>query len=86
MGLPIDHDANLCAIASHMGWMPSLLAKNHRAAKPCNACRHFSMRMIKNNEADSFGHLIPYCNHPDLPGDSGLQTQFLSSCNEWGAK
>ena len=54
--------------------------------KPCNTCDHFEMRMIKANESDSFGHLLPYCNNPQLPGDGGQRTVPNASCHHWRAK
>lgn len=81
---PLDSALSLIAEAG-MGWK---LVHNAEfwTGKPCNACEHFEMRMIKANESDSFGHLLPYCNHPQLPGDGGLRTVPNASCHHWRAK
>lgn len=82
-----DHENAQHVIAdAGMGWKPPLQAKTFWLGKPCRACRSFAMRMIKSSESDSFGHLLPYCNHPMLPGAGGCRTQMLSSCDHWSAK
>lgn len=81
-----DHAIPLNVIAAAgMGWR-HFDFRDALLGKCCNTCRHFEMRMIKSNESDSFGHLLPYCNHPTLPGDGGQPTEPVSSCNNWSAK
>lgn len=69
-----------------IGWKSVLAAKTFWNGKPCRACSNFEMRMIKARETDAFGHLLPYCTNPLLPGAGGYQTQILSTCDHWSAK
>lgn len=80
-----EYQAILSVIAdAGMGWAPPLRAMNS-SRRACSACTHFEMRMIKSGKSDSFGHLLPWCNHPKL-GDRGAPTQTGASCSEWSAK
>lgn len=86
-------DSGLAAIASAgIGWQPEVAAKMLCKDKPCRDCKHFEMRVIRANETDTFGHLLPYCTNPMLPGygwqhgDGWQQTQTLSTCDHWSAK
>lgn len=80
-----DYQAALSVIAdAGMGWAPPPRAMT-ASRRACCTCAHFEMRMIKSSKSDSFGHLLPWCEHPKL-GDRGAPTQTSASCNEWGAK
>lgn len=83
---PVETSQFAAIAAAVVGWKPVYEAKTFWNGKPCNACRHFEMRMIKANESDSFGHVLPYCNHPHLPGEGGYQTQMTATCDLWNAR
>lgn len=85
--MKIDEANPMSVIAgAGMGWKSICEAKTFGHGKPCNTCGHFEMRMIRANESDSFGHLLPYCAHPNLRGEGGCQTQMTSTCNKWRSK
>lgn len=66
-----------------MCWKPHYDAKAFWHGKPCRACERFEMRMVKAQETDTFGHLLPTCTHPGLPGEDGQPTQVTATCDRW---
>ena len=85
--MKLDEANPLSVIAgAGMGWKPVYEAKTFWHGKPCRACEHFEMRVVRARESDSFGHLWPTCKHPALPGKGGHLTQPGATCDKWSAK